>query len=501
MTYSKEHVLSALNTLLEEHADGSQTTIYADDEILQIINSVGEGLVGLLGSGAGIHARNIRRLTDTVDGSTLVLDDGPHILLLLGSAAWAGAEKWQAIARATKGTQVTRCTLLVPTPMSLWSDVLALDAQNSTLQGPLTEASLCQSIRQHAGKPDLACSVHVHSLCARVLPGDLLVVPGAGLQKSVFVRQSEWRDTAQVALALGALVNGQQWDARFYSVGGPNAKRIARRCAAMSRGTGRLTTVVVLDRALDLAAAVGHRTHPLDDLFRTLPTEMLMHVLRKGDIAMLVVAASLLAPRHMKIPPTQLSLAEQRLINDYMAVAHKTSNVSEMDACKWAAWFVERVNFIAGGSMNPETLAAVFDVPGQLLLPRIATDILSGRQPCISVEPAESGATTGASAASLLKGIGRRFMSSRSPPSSHGAGDTFLGPGASSHGDSGQGGHQSIGEAVLTSEIIVLFVAGDITFEEAASMTAAANQYAPRQKVLIGCSGIVTSAAALLVAD
>ncbi|KAJ2222173.1 hypothetical protein GGF40_002930 [Coemansia sp. RSA 1286] len=625
--YNRERVVATLDSMLAQHSRGLETTIYADDAMLQTINSsVTGGLSGLLLRKNKISARNVRRLGEASESPGLLgLADGPHILFLLGDVSWMGAETWAAMESALSSGTASSCTLCVAVPEQLWGESLALASNvGGGLRAPVTETSVCAALKRLAGRREFECSVHTHGAMAMALPGNQFAMPlGAGpsAQSVLARRQSEWMDAERAALGLVSLIHELRLDTQFYSLGSGAARRVARRSAAMPRvSNGHLATVVVLDRAADMAASVRHGGNVLDELLRAMEStgtsqELLLARLcqsaeigdklaaledrRKAEIlvgqsddlrqmwsevqeiaancrwretqaaektlalvlasendadaawdfvltaipqlsqemvpdpvthtgsvndisrilatntpapGMLVMAASILSYRRMGFPQTQRALALRRLAADYAVVAGYSTEDSHLleagsDAWRWASWLVERVAALAEGKEQFGTaVGSDLESPYAPLFPRIAADIASGRPVlCAQLELAEHGGTAG-TAASLLKGLGRRFLSHRtSPGSPEGPGDTFssqLSPrlgGSNNPGSNASLHHRAedVVAATASSDAVVFFVVGGLSFEEAAAMArATANM---RQRVFIGSTGLSSAASLLLI--
>ncbi|KAJ1820162.1 hypothetical protein LPJ75_001009 [Coemansia sp. RSA 2598] len=528
--FNRERVTAALDNLLARHSQGLETTIYADDAMLRIINSaVPDGIAGLLQRNNKVSARNIRQLgEDDRAPGLLGLADGSHILFLLGDVSWLDARTWMAIGGILSNRSVGSCTLCVAVPERLWNESLALASHTGGgPKAPVTEASVCAALRRLGGLRQSECSVYVHGMAAMALPGEYFLLPwdiGSGAQTAL-ARRDEWLGTERAALGLVALVHALGLDARFYSLGSGAARRVARRSAAMPRTAGgQQATVIVLDRAADMAAVVRHGGNVLDDLLRAMEStgasqelrlaklcqsaaagdklarledrrkaealiarqsdslkqmwdeaqaigancrwretqaaektlalvlatendadaawdyvltaipqlvpEMIpdpaSHMGTMSDVSrilaantpapgMLVMAASLLAPRRLGFPQTQRELAVRRLVSDYASVAGHSadalgSHMSEpgSDAWRWASWLVDRVAALAEGKdlPGPGVINYTTESSYSPLFPRIAADIAAGRPTlCAQLELAEHGGAA-TSAASLLKGLG-----------------------------------------------------------------------------------------------
>ncbi|KAJ2847708.1 hypothetical protein J3B02_004108, partial [Coemansia erecta] len=275
--FGRERVAATLNSVLAQHSRGLETTIYADDAMLRIVNSsVQGGLSGLLLRNNRVNARNIRRLGEAEEAPGMLgLADGQHMLFLFGDVSWMDAETWKIMETVlSKNETIDSCTLCVAVPELLWNESLALASNvKGGLKAPVTEASVCAMLQRLAGSRKIDCSVHVHGMAAMALPGNYFALPWDATGSTTgLARQSEWVDAERAALGLATLVHELRLDARFYSLGSGAARRVARRGAAMPRvsPTGQLATVVVLDRAFDMAAVVRHGGNVLDDLLRAM---------------------------------------------------------------------------------------------------------------------------------------------------------------------------------------------------------------------------------------
>ncbi|KAJ1987569.1 hypothetical protein EDC05_005759 [Coemansia umbellata] len=228
--------------------------------------------------------------------------------------------------------------------------------------------------------------------------------------------------------------------------------------------------------------------------------------------AMILMAASLLAPARCGIPSSQRMLAEQRLASDYMAVCRTiidSPNLHEQRqydrkgqeelAGEWANWIMEKVEqvVISHGQRSKSaqwrdlvSLSHGLDGIYMPLFERIVCDVLNGGR-CADLEHAEQG-TAVVAAANLLKGLGRRFLSN-SKSAGGSVSDDALSTSMSRQQQHGSGGH-SAGEAATRCNTVVFFIVGGVTFEEAAAVTAAAHQFGGGRKVLFGSTGICSTA-------
>ncbi|KAI7835151.1 hypothetical protein BX661DRAFT_176176 [Kickxella alabastrina] len=585
MIHFGRRVLAGLDALLAEHSQGAQTTIYADQAMLDVINSA-MALPSVLRGLQGLRARSIHLLTSMPADEGASIEDGPHILFLLGTVDWTGTEAWEAIERVIQNNstrqqqQLQYCTLCVSVPESLWGDSLAL-SPNARLKAPLNQQVVQSELQRMVGRQsDVQCKVAVHTVVAAALPGGHFELPTArGRLLSSPGMAVEWADGERVALGLASLMHSLDVDARYYSPRNAClARRVARRCASMAAPTGvqhrSSATVVILDRASDWAAAVRHGGHFLDDLYRCSAVDrpQLAMLLRRSGVAdslaaqairqradrvaaeceglrevvvrmeeaasrgrwremqavektlalvlaaeddvqdawdqvlaaipplpsdvddmagllshtlaLMAMAAALLGYRRLGIPPIQRALAAQRLASDYNAL---TSQTGAEEGAAWAARAVERLNSIAEGGSGGGSFRLDSDGVHVPLLPRVAADVLSGCPPYVPLELADRRNGGGAGAASsLLKGIGMRFLSHRSPsPASptESAGDSF--------GLGGQSAHHRVEEAAAASDMVVFFIVGGMTFGEAADMVAAVSAKGP--PVLVGCTGIASA--------
>ncbi|KAJ1723696.1 hypothetical protein LPJ53_001977 [Coemansia erecta] len=519
MAFFGDHVTSSIEAFLSQHLHGLETTIYADAEALEILSgSVVGGLIGVLQDGKGrLRARNIRQLGEHT-GETLTVDDGPHVLIMLSGVSWMGQGTWSAVRKVVGSPTAKRCTLCIAVPEQLWAESAKLVPKDlGGLKLPATRESVYEALKEAAGS-DTECSVETYGLVAMAALGGGFALPSdSGALRGTFAQRSEWMETERVALGLASVVYELGLDARFYSMGSGAARRVARRSAAMPHvGGGRLATVVVLDRAADLAAIARHGGHMLDQIAHAAeatgaslnilltrlresgigdslalqtdrraaaqaveksgPVSQLWteaeavaergrwqeiqaaektmalvlscesdpeaawdHVLEaipkmSGDMVpsleesgplssvkiqhalvvctpaplMLVMAASILAPRKLGFPPTQREMAKRRLVADYLEIYGSSGDVDGAGAQQWASWFTERVALLAEGKEQFDfSLECEMGVPYTPVLPKIADEVLSGRRMCVDLELAEhGGASAGTTAGSLLKGLG-----------------------------------------------------------------------------------------------
>ncbi|KAJ2851914.1 hypothetical protein IWW36_000687 [Coemansia brasiliensis] len=189
---------------------------------------------------------------------------------------------------------------------------------------------------------------------------------------------------------------------------------------------------------------------------------------------MMLMAASLLAPSKVGIPAEQRLLIEQRLSSDCNAVLNFL-NWTHLDmASRWAQQVTDYVNSVAIGEGQRSGLKHWRELAGMSLgsneaysglLERVASSVLSGSSECADLEHAEQGSVV--AAANLLKGLGRRFLT---------------GDGMATADVSRQG----VGEVAKASRIVVIFVVGGITFEEAAKVAAVGHQLGGMRTVLVG---------------
>ncbi|KAJ2734574.1 Sec1 domain-containing protein 2 [Coemansia sp. BCRC 34962] len=287
-----EQVACTLDEVVDRYSLGLNTTIYADDIVLQSVNaSVAGGILGLLGSKEGkVRARSIKQL----DSPASCLPDGTHALFLLGSASWPVAA-WPSIAQILQGGAFTKCTLCVVTSEQLWHDVeAAFPGHSMSLTSTGVSTALLELLRrgQHAESEFLepsAVQVQVLPfLSVAALCGDCFVLTDigdvaptfgsdSGASRSGSMGHSSARDTKSLdraSLGIVSLLNGLGLEGSFYSLG-DMSKRISRRCAGMAQKTKEYgsehATVVIVDRTLDLVAPMHHGGHLLDQLYRVLP--------------------------------------------------------------------------------------------------------------------------------------------------------------------------------------------------------------------------------------
>ncbi|KAJ2787531.1 hypothetical protein GGI15_000662 [Coemansia interrupta] len=612
MAFFGDHVTASIGAFLSQHLHGLETTIYADAEALEILSSsVVGGLIGVLQDSKGkLRARNIKPLSEHTQ-ETLTVDDGPHVLVMLSGVAWMGQDTWRAVRKAVSRPTVKRCTLCIAVPEQLWPESAKLISKDlSGLKLPATRESVYEELRDAAGK-GAECSVETYGLVAMAALGGGFALPSGGVAlRGTFAQKSEWVETERVALGLASVVQELGLDARFYSMGSGAARRVARRSAAMPHVSGgRIATVVVLDRAADLAAIARHGGHMLDQIARAAEAtgaslNMLLTRLRESGIGdslalqtdrrsavhaveksksvsqlwteaegvaergnwqeiqaaektmalvlscesdpeaawdhvleaipkisgdmvsslegldpssstqiqhalvvctpaplMLVMAASILAPRKLGFPSTQREMAKRRLVADYLQVSGRESE--HAGAQQWASWFTERVALLAEGKEQFDFgMECEMGVPYTPVLPKIADEVLSGRRMCVDLELAEHGGASGTTAGSLLKGLGRRFLSHRasamSPGSPDTPGDTFAStttsPGSSGSGFSSQHNQRAedVASAAMGSDVVVFFVVGGVTVDETASIAAAAQRHSSgsrQRRVMVGSTG------------
>ncbi|KAJ2774518.1 hypothetical protein IWQ56_000544 [Coemansia nantahalensis] len=220
-----------------------------------------------------------------------------------------------------------------------------------------------------------------------------------------------------------------------------------------------------------------------DELLGYVPGWLWRHTPAPG---MILMAASLLAPTDVGVPPGQRLAAEQRLQADFATVCRAVASVcadapavqAAADAGRqWARRTMDAACAVAVGEGQRRGLAHWRDLATMAaggggayagLLARIAADVLGGSSRCADLEHAEQSAAL--AAAGLLRGFGQRLLSGdRSSPSGAGA-----------------------GEAARKSSTVVFFVVGGVTFAEAASVAAAARQYAGARRVIVGGTTIAS---------
>ncbi|KAI8321152.1 hypothetical protein GQ54DRAFT_312028 [Martensiomyces pterosporus] len=319
---------SVLNGLLDAHSQGLSTTIYADAVALQTINAaVRGGILGLLQPlpGGGLRARNVRLLETgkraAADGKAqqqLLLPDGEHALFLVGSVDWPKT-CLPAIERVLASRAYSKCTLCVPTTEALWHDVVAVfppeaAATTASFTADAVKGMLFEWLR--AGQRLTGVSALGEELAAEIDTAPMLgmlalsdsmfvapgtsqvfpaIAPGAAKDGDGFgflaaapqrgsadggMEESTRKQVDRVSLNLMSLLQGLGLDGDFYSLG-DTARRIARRCAGISRNTSGSSssrkassaTVVVLDRTLDLVSPLHHSNNLLDQLNRALPRD------------------------------------------------------------------------------------------------------------------------------------------------------------------------------------------------------------------------------------
>ncbi|KAJ2893182.1 hypothetical protein IWW38_002950, partial [Coemansia aciculifera] len=283
-----EQVAAQLLAAADKHSLGLDTTIYADEVVLQSINaSVPGGILGLLGGSAASgkpRARSIKQL----DSPPSILPDGTHALFLLGSASWS-ATAWPRISQILQQGSFTQCTLCVSTSERLWHDVEAAFPNHSvSLTSSGVSKALLELLRrgQHAESEYLepaAVQVHVLPLIpVACLHGDFFVLPdlhdvfplsGSDAGRSSGAGHHGASMLDRVSLDIVSLLHGLGLEGSFYSLG-DMAKRISRKCTGLtqrSKGHGDRATVVIVDRTLDLVAPMHHGSHLLDQLFRAMP--------------------------------------------------------------------------------------------------------------------------------------------------------------------------------------------------------------------------------------
>ncbi|KAJ1866065.1 hypothetical protein LPJ78_002161 [Coemansia sp. RSA 989] len=189
---------------------------------------------------------------------------------------------------------------------------------------------------------------------------------------------------------------------------------------------------------------------------------------------MVLMAASLLAPSKVGIPAEQRLLIEQRLSSDCSAVLNILNWMHlDMDG-RWAKQVTNYANSVATSEGQRSRLKYWHELVGMSLgsseaysslLERVASNVLSGSSECADLEHAEQGSVV--AAANLLKGLGRRFL----------AGDGTSTADVSRHG---------AGDAAKASRVVVVFVVGGITFDEAARVAAVGRQLGGMRTVLVG---------------
>ncbi|KAJ2741680.1 Sec1 domain-containing protein 2 [Coemansia sp. BCRC 34301] len=286
-----EQVAAALLAAVDRHSLGLETTIYADEVVLQCINaSVPGGILGLLGSASGkVCARTIKQL----DAPLSCLPDGTHALFLLGGVSWP-MTAWSSISQILQRGAFTKCTLCVSTSERLWHDMEAAFPGHLV---PLTSSGVSMALLellrrgQHAGSEYLEpAAVQVHALpliSVASLYGDCFVLPDAHDEHTLSISDTEHLSDAgrgaawdtkildRISLNIVSLLHGLGLEGSFYSLG-DMAKRVSRKCTGLAQrsrehGNGERATVVIVDRALDLVAPTHHGGHLLDQLLRAMP--------------------------------------------------------------------------------------------------------------------------------------------------------------------------------------------------------------------------------------
>ncbi|KAJ2806472.1 Sec1 domain-containing protein 2 [Coemansia guatemalensis] len=200
---------------------------------------------------------------------------------------------------------------------------------------------------------------------------------------------------------------------------------------------------------------------------------------------MIIMASSLLAPTKVGIPHSQRALAEQRLATDYTAIysaaakKHDISSATEQAAqdaaYRWAEQVVKSAHLIAVSEGQRSELKYWRELASMStgsngaytgILAQVVSSVLNGNSRlCSDLEHAEQSAA--AATANLIKGFGRRFLSSG-------------GSGAAA------GNGQNAADAAAESSTVVFIVIGGVTFEEAAGVVAATRELAGERTVLLG---------------
>ncbi|KAJ2477104.1 Sec1 domain-containing protein 2 [Coemansia sp. RSA 2131] len=322
-----EQTTALLNSLLATHSKGLDTTIYADFGVLETINSsVRNGIIGLLQPDAGMpRARNIKALgvrePAAESGNGGGLPDGSHVLFLVGSVSWPQSV-WPEIARVLTRTAYSSCTLCVSTPEEIWGDIAAVfPPSTENMLQPLNKPNVLASLQDllgqgqqtsDGGQPivfdDTPVAIHTAPLLAAMplaesvflLPDTRCIFPilSTGSKQSEdnrlgFLQGKDWRpkhnsgdvrnvnsrqQVEQLSLNIMTLLRGLNAHGNFYSLG-DTARRVARRCAGISknidsnspRGTLEDAVVVLVDRTADMVSPVHHGRHILDQIYRALP--------------------------------------------------------------------------------------------------------------------------------------------------------------------------------------------------------------------------------------
>ncbi|KAJ1787116.1 Sec1 domain-containing protein 2 [Coemansia sp. RSA 2167] len=312
-----EQTTALLHSLLATHSKGLDTTIYADAGVLETINSsVRNGIIGLLQPDTGMpRARNIKTLDvrelAAEGGNGGGLPDGSHVLFLVGSVSWPQSV-WPEIARVLTRTAYSSCTLCVSTPEEIWGDIAAVFPPSAVnMLQPLNKPNVLASLQDllgqgqqtsDGGQPivfdDTPVAIHTAPLLAAMpLAESVFLLPDTRCIFPILStgsKQSEdWRprhnsdarnsnsrqQVEQLSLNIMTLLRGLNAHGNFYSVG-DTARRVARRCAGISKNIGSNSprgiqedaVVVLVDRTADLVSPVHHGRHILDQIYRALPT-------------------------------------------------------------------------------------------------------------------------------------------------------------------------------------------------------------------------------------
>ncbi|PIA15436.1 hypothetical protein COEREDRAFT_81987 [Coemansia reversa NRRL 1564] len=206
---------------------------------------------------------------------------------------------------------------------------------------------------------------------------------------------------------------------------------------------------------------------------------------------MIIMASSLLAPTKVGFPHSQRALAEQRLAADYTVIysaaarKYNTSSASEQAAqdaaYRWAEQVIKLAHLVTVSEGQRSELKHCRELasmsngsegPYTGMLVQVVRNVLNiNSRLCEDLEHAEQSAAT--ATANLIKGFGRRFLSS---------------------GGSGVpvGSRQNAADAASESSTVVFIVVGGVTFEEAAGVIAATRELAGERTVLLGGTTIST---------
>ncbi|KAJ2500933.1 Sec1 domain-containing protein 2 [Coemansia sp. RSA 1972] len=312
-----EQTTALLHSLLATHSKGLDTTIYADAGVLETINSsVRNGIIGLLQPDTGLpRARNIKALDarepGAENGNGGGLPDGSHVLFLVGSVSWPQSV-WPEIARVLTHAAYSSCTLCVSTPEEIWGDISAVfPPSGENMLQPLNKPNVLASLQdllgqgkqtRDGGQPivfdDTPVAIHTAPLLAAtplaervfLLPDTRCIFP---ILPTGSKQSEDWRprhnssnmhaansrqQVEQLSLNIMTLLRGLNAHGNFYSLG-DTARRVARRCAGISKNIGSNSprgiqedaVVVLVDRTADLVSPVHHGRHILDQIYRALP--------------------------------------------------------------------------------------------------------------------------------------------------------------------------------------------------------------------------------------